>query len=114
MYGFVSSHASNSVGCATLIMLLFRNRLTTLVMTVWAFLVCYCRIYEGVHFPGDIICGAIVGIIAALIVYQISKFVSRKYCDKSEFFTNQDGRLFSAAVVANLLLIFVLAIFHQF
>ena len=65
-YGFVSSHAANSFGAAVLLALLFRNRGLTTVLIVWASIVSYSRMYLGVHYPGDIICGAAVGVVSEI------------------------------------------------
>lgn len=70
-FGFVSSHATNSFALATFISLLFRNRLLSFSIFIWAFLNSYSRIYLGVHYPGDILGGLILGIAIALLVYFI-------------------------------------------
>lgn len=69
-FGFVSSHAANSFAIALFIgLLLSRKRSMTplLGLIVWAFLVSYSRIYLGVHYPGDILGGALVGVIEAYL-----------------------------------------------
>ncbi len=60
-FGFVSSHAANTFGVAVFLSLLFRNKWATLGLISWAAFVSYSRIYLGVHFPGDILCGALLG-----------------------------------------------------
>nr|WP_319398084.1 phosphatase PAP2 family protein [uncultured Carboxylicivirga sp.] len=70
-YGFVSSHAANSIGLAMFSSLLFRNRVYTFFIFAWACINSYSRIYMGLHFPGDIIGGAIVGILVAFVVYEV-------------------------------------------
>lgn len=110
LYGFVSSHAANSVACATLIMLLFRNRWVSGAMILWAILVCYCRVYEGVHFPGDIIGGAIVGIFAAFIVYPIYRRLVFRYMRKKTLFDHFDAKFMSLTICANILIICLIAI----
>ena len=70
-YGFISSHAANSFGAVVLLALIFRNRLFTITAVVWAIVNCYSRIYLGVHYPGDILAGTVVGIVIAVIVYAI-------------------------------------------
>ncbi|RPH32508.1 MAG: phosphatase PAP2 family protein [Bacteroidales bacterium] len=60
-YGFVSSHAANTFGVAVFLSLLFSKRWITYSLLIWAAFVSYSRIYLGVHFPGDVICGAILG-----------------------------------------------------
>lgn len=72
-YGFPSCHAANTFGLATLLLLFFRNRLLTITAYSWAVLNCYSRIYLGVHYPGDILVGAIIGSIVAVGVYYAFK-----------------------------------------
>jgi undecaprenyl-diphosphatase len=66
-YGFASSHAANSFGLAMILCLLLPNFKYKNVFFVWAALVSYSRIYVGVHYPLDIVCGALIGIGAAFI-----------------------------------------------
>ena len=68
-YGFVSSHAANAVGFALLTTLLFQNKIYTYVIFVWAILMAYSRIYLGVHYPFDILGGAVVGAMSALVCF---------------------------------------------
>ncbi|HNX88335.1 MAG TPA: phosphatase PAP2 family protein [Paludibacteraceae bacterium] len=68
-YGFVSSHAANSFGLALLTSLFFKNRKYTISVLIWATLVSFSRIYLGVHYPGDVIGGALVGAGVAFLVY---------------------------------------------
>jgi len=81
-YGFVSSHAANTFAIAVFSLLLIRNRFYTVSIIFWASLVSYSRVYLGVHFPGDIIGGALLGIFIGFLVckgYRLteSKFLSR-------------------------------------
>lgn len=64
MYGFVSGHAANSFGIAAFTAPLLGKRWYTWMIFVWAFLVSWSRIYLGVHYPGDIIGGAMLGLAA--------------------------------------------------
>ena len=76
LYGFASSHASNSFALATLLFLLFRHTLKyTSLFFVWAAAVAYSRVYVGVHYPGDILVGGVLGyIIGISLFYLYSKF----------------------------------------
>jgi undecaprenyl-diphosphatase len=68
-YGFVSSHASNSFAVAVFTGLFIRNRYYWTGMLFWAALIGYSRIYLGVHFPGDILGGALLGSLLAWGLY---------------------------------------------
>ncbi len=70
-YGFVSSHASNTMACALLFSLLYKNWKATVGLMSWVALNCYSRMYLGVHYPSDIIGGLIVGAAMALLVYWV-------------------------------------------
>jgi len=75
LYGFASSHASNVFALATFFWLLFRRTYkSTIILFVWAAIVAYTRIYLGVHFPGDVMAGATIGVLAAWIGYQLFKW----------------------------------------
>ena len=87
MYGFVSSHAANSFAVASYSILLIRNKYYTMFIILWATLVSYSRIYLGVHYPGDILGGAILGLVLGYIVYRLFVFIDRRinnrWCSKS-------------------------------
>ena len=69
LYGFCSSHAANSMAVALLFSLLYRKKIATILLMLWVALVCYSRIYLGVHFPTDIIAGLFVGSLMAVVVW---------------------------------------------
>lgn len=75
-YGFPSCHASNSFGLAFYIFFVFRKKWLTFFMMSWALLTCYSRVYLGVHYPGDLLVGTIVGLMGAYLMYFLFKKVS--------------------------------------
>lgn len=81
MYGFVSSHAANSFAIAVFFSLLIKKQWASVLLLLWATLVSYSRIYLGVHYPGDILGGAILGAILAFLVYYTLKFFYNKQSD---------------------------------
>lgn len=70
-YGFISSHSANTFGAAIFLLCIFRNRYFTASILFWAFMVSYSRIYLGVHFPGDILSGALAGILIGYGIYRV-------------------------------------------
>ena len=107
-YGFVSSHAANSFGAAVLLALLFRNRGLTTALIVWASIVSYSRMYMGVHYPGDIVCGAMIGVVSAYIVYRLFTIASKKWALSTKFSMN-DSKFLSIAIIANVSVLLIVA-----
>lgn len=68
-YGFVSSHAANTFALFAFLSLLFRSSMASVCFFLWACLSSYSRIYLGVHFPGDICCGALLGLFVGGLVF---------------------------------------------
>lgn len=79
-YSFVSGHTSTSVAITTFLVLMLRKRWKWIyIIYLWPILFATSRIYVGVHYPGDILGGAIVGLICAIIVYLLyKKFIDSK------------------------------------
>lgn len=69
-FGFVSSHASNHFSLAVFLAIIFHNRIKyfTIPILLWAAFISYSRIYLGVHYPGDVICGAILGTCTGFLI----------------------------------------------
>lgn len=65
-YGFVSSHAANTMAVALLFSLIWRNKIATVGLMLWVAANCYSRMYLGVHYPTDILGGLIVGSLVAV------------------------------------------------
>ncbi|WP_345232194.1 phosphatase PAP2 family protein [Olivibacter ginsenosidimutans] len=75
-YSFPSSHASNHFAIALFLIMVYRRRWKSILWLalIWAFLVSFAQIYVGVHYPIDVICGALFG---ALIGYIIARLFLR-------------------------------------
>lgn len=68
-YGFVSSHAANFFALASFLSGFFQRRSLEVLFFCLAALVAYSRIYLGVHYPGDVLGGALLGLIAGEITW---------------------------------------------
>lgn len=60
-YGFVSSHATNTFDVALLSLSFIKKKWYSLSIILWAGAISYSRVYLGVHYPGDVLCGALLG-----------------------------------------------------
>lgn len=78
LYGFASSHASNTFGTTVYFLMLFpKNRKWMYFLFIWCAIVSYSRIYLGVHYPGDIIGGFAVGGVAAFAGFKTYQYLKR-------------------------------------
>jgi undecaprenyl-diphosphatase len=86
LYGFVSSHATNYFGIIVFVSGLLKNRYKWLlwVLILWGVLIIYSRIYLGVHYPGDVIAGAILGSLIGWLVLWFYRLTERKWLKKKE------------------------------
>ncbi len=69
-FGFVSSHAANMFAIATIFMLVYKPRKNQIAFAyLIAGLVAYSRVYLGVHYPFDVICGGLLGMTLSYLIY---------------------------------------------
>jgi undecaprenyl-diphosphatase len=75
-FGFASSHAANSFGVTTFFFLVFGSSKRWIGwLFLWAAFITYTRIYLGVHYPGDILVGALVGMICGWIAFKLAEWM---------------------------------------
>ena len=70
-YSFFSAHAANTSALVMFLALLIRNKLFIVTMIIWSLLNCYTRLYLGVHYPSDILCGLLFGSLMGFMAYVI-------------------------------------------
>jgi undecaprenyl-diphosphatase len=81
-FGFISSHSANAFGLATFLILLLPKKYNwiKIILIFWAILVTYSRIYNGVHYPSDVIVAMFLGIIygyfAKMLLVKFKPFYS--------------------------------------
>ncbi len=78
LYGFFSSHATNTFSVAVFLSLLFRNSRFTFLILIWALFVSYTRIYLGLHYPGDILTGIIVGTLIGVGLAYLNNTIDKR------------------------------------
>jgi undecaprenyl-diphosphatase len=79
LYGFASSHAANTFGTATFVWLALKPfmRWSGLIF-IWAVVMTYTRIYLGVHYPGDILVGALFGILIGWLSFEVCSYLMHR------------------------------------
>ncbi|MBT3242328.1 MAG: phosphatase PAP2 family protein [Bacteroidetes bacterium] len=77
-FSFVSTHATNASGLVVFSILFFMKKSFTWPLLIWALIVSYSRIYVGVHYPGDILGGWILGTIIGLLTFALFKLIYQR------------------------------------
>lgn len=68
-FSFCSAHAANTLSIAVFCSLLIRSRVLSWTLVLWSLVNCWTRLYLGVHYPLDILCGLGIGLVVGLLVY---------------------------------------------
>lgn len=76
-YGFPSAHSANCWGMAFFMTMAFRHRLISCTTVAWAVLMCYSRVYLGVHYVGDLLAGMVLGLANAVLIYLFFRWLMR-------------------------------------
>lgn len=77
-YGFPSCHAANTFALAVFMSLVIRHKWFTVMMFSWAFIVSHSRMYLGVHYFGDLFCGATIGSLFAVLFYYLQNYLFKR------------------------------------
>lgn len=117
-FSFFSAHAANTFTVAIYMIFLVRNRAFTIAMVLWSLFNCYTRLYLGVHYPSDILCGLLFGAVVGSVAYWLHlrlyykvtphfRYVSEAYTKTGYSIGDID------MVIATLVLTFIYAIFKS-
>jgi undecaprenyl-diphosphatase len=84
-YGYFSAHAASSAALVIFLGQILKDYWKHIfaVLVFWGLLVSYSRIYIGVHYPGDILTGWIIGIFIGYIFFRLFRFLLKKYFNSS-------------------------------
>ena len=80
-YGFFSGHSSNSMAAAVFGGLVLRPYFKNLIFILlfWSCIVAYSRIYVGVHYPLDIVCGMLFGALSGVVFYKLNSYLLKRF-----------------------------------
>tara|TARA_R110001583_G_scaffold5921_3_gene31200 strand:- start:2251 stop:2823 length:573 start_codon:yes stop_codon:yes gene_type:complete len=81
LYSYFSAHASNSMTIAVFFSFLLKKdyKILPYFLFSWALLTSYSRIYIGVHFPLDVLTGALIGGFYGILFYKLFKVFLKKF-----------------------------------
>lgn len=91
-FSFISGHASNSMAVAYFLFRVLKPYLRYMgFIFIWPFIFAYSRIYLGLHYPLDIICGYIWGIIVATVILKLYAYLRNRFFPKEKEFLDHPG-----------------------
>ncbi len=88
-YSFCSAHAANTMSLAVFFSLLIRSKMLTITLVIWSLINCWTRLYLGVHYPSDILCGMMIGIVVGILVYLLYYKLYLRISPKINYISNQ-------------------------
>ena len=80
-YGYFSAHAASSAALTVYLGLILKPfyKFILPILIFWALMVAYSRIYVGVHYPGDVLTGMILGSGIGFLFYIVQQRLMKKY-----------------------------------
>jgi undecaprenyl-diphosphatase len=121
LYGFVSSHAANGFAIFVFTSRLFKNPGYSILLFFWAVLFSYSRIYSGVHYPLDILGGAVLGWVIGILCFKLLMLVENHFLlsglpriQKTRLIPTQSGVIYLVFFVLATTVFIVTAILHHY
>lgn len=88
-YGFFSAHAANTFAIAMFFCMLVRSHILGIALISWSLINCYTRMYLGLHYPLDIVCGLVWGAASGGFAYCIFKNIYNRITPANRFVSSQ-------------------------
>lgn len=88
-YSFFSAHAANTMAVAVFFSWLIRSRLLSVFLVSWSLLNGWTRLYLGVHYPSDVMCGWLWGAMAGSLCYLLFRKVFFKFSPQLHYISTQ-------------------------
>lgn len=88
-YSFFSAHAANTMSLAVFFAFLVRDRLLSVWLIVWSLINCWTRLFLGLHYPSDILCGLLWGVVAGFLSYVVFHHVYFKISPRLNYISSQ-------------------------
>lgn len=120
-YGFFSGHASNTFCVATFLVLLFRQCTLSFVIYLWAATTTFTRLYLGVHYLGDVLVGAVFGVVLGCLFHLLYGLLARRHGEAHTYVSGQftssgylllDLRRFLMVIFLNYILVVIVSLIH--
>lgn len=88
-FSFCSAHAANTMAIAVFFAFLVRSKLLTFTLVLWSLVNSWTRLYLGVHYPSDILCGLLLGVVVGVLVYMLYLKMYRRISPRITYISNQ-------------------------
>lgn len=83
-FSFVSAHACSHFAQAFLYHHLFKNKHASILFFTWAFVISLSQVYVGVHYPSDVLAGAVLGLIIGFVMSKFGTLLLEKIRSRKE------------------------------
>ncbi|MGB9697100.1 MAG: phosphatase PAP2 family protein [Ignavibacteria bacterium] len=96
-FSFPSGHSSIAFSIATLLTLRYPDKPLLIVTSyLYATTIAYGRVYLGVHYPSDVLVGALIGSVSSALIYSLRKEIittKNSVFNENEKFTETQGSI---------------------
>lgn len=111
-FSFFSAHAANTMALAVFVSWLVRDRLLSITMIFWSLLNGWTRVYLSVHYPGDVLCGWVWGVLAGSVAYLVFHRLYFKVSPRLNYVSSQYTQTGYSRVDINIVMAMLVVIFN--